>query len=110
MTDEEYQIRRKYENRNLMQELEWVSHYPPSGMSNQDRDFIKWLAMTAYDRIKELQTYKTAFENMVTMGGWWLVGNDKKVYRVSVPMNWAPKDAQKVVFFKIPEPPEEVDT
>ena len=58
MTDEEYQIRRKYENRNLMQELEWVSHYPPSGMSNQDRDFIRWLAMTAYDKINELeQTY-----------------------------------------------------
>ena len=55
MTDEEYQIRRKYENRNLMQELEWVSHYPPSGMSNQDRAFIRWLAMTAYDKINELE-------------------------------------------------------
>ena len=55
MTDEEYQIRRKYENRNLMQELEWVSHYPPSGMSNQDKSFIRWLAMTAYDKINELE-------------------------------------------------------
>ena len=55
MTDEEYQIRRKYENRNLMQELKWVSHYPPSGMSDQDKDFIRWLAMTAYDRINELE-------------------------------------------------------
>ena len=55
MTDEEYQIRRKYENRNLMQELEWVSHYPPSRMSNQDKAFIRWLAMTAYDKINELE-------------------------------------------------------
>ena len=64
MTDEEYQIRRKYENRNLMQELEWVSHYPPSGMSNQDRDFIKWLAMTAYDKINELEQTSVPVHDM----------------------------------------------
>ena len=64
MTDEEYQIRRKYENRNLMQELEWVAHYPPSGMSNQDRDFIKWLAMTAYDKINELEQTSVPVHDM----------------------------------------------
>ena len=64
MTDEEYQIRRKYENRNLMQELEWVSHYPPSGMSNQDRDFIRWLAMTAYDKINELEQTSVPVHDM----------------------------------------------
>ena len=64
MTDEEYQIRRKYENRNLMQELEWVSHYPPSGMSNQDRAFIRWLAMTAYDTINELEQTSVPVHDM----------------------------------------------
>ena len=64
MTDEEYQIRRKYENRNLMQELDWVAHYPPSGMSNQDRDFIKWLAMTAYDKINELEQTSVPVHDM----------------------------------------------
>lgn len=64
MTDEEYQIRRKYENRNLMQELEWVSHYPPSGMSNQDRAFIRWLAMTAYDKINELEQTSVPVHDM----------------------------------------------
>ena len=64
MTDEEYQIRRKYENRNLMQELEWVSHYPPSGMSNQDRAFIRWLAMTAYDKINELEHTSVPVDDM----------------------------------------------
>ena len=106
MTDEEYQIRRKYENRNLMQELEWVSHYPPSGMSNQDRDFIKWLAMTAYDKIKELQTYESAFEDIIRIGGWWLVGNDSRIYSMNVPMNWPPTGTQKVEFFKMPDPQE----
>lgn len=64
MTDEEYQIRRKYENRNLMQELDWVAHYPPNGMSNQDRDFIKWLAMTAYDKINELEQTSVPVHDM----------------------------------------------
>ena len=64
MTDEEYQIRRKYENRNLMQELEWVSHYPPSGMSNQDKAFIRWLAMTAYDKINELEQTSVPVHDM----------------------------------------------
>lgn len=64
MTDEEYQIRRKYENRNLMRELDWVAHYPPSGMSNQNRDFIKWLAMTAYDKINELEQTSVPVDDM----------------------------------------------
>ena len=64
MTDEEYQIRRKYENRNLMQELEWVSHYPPSRMSNQDKAFIRWLAMTAYDKINELEQTSVPVHDM----------------------------------------------
>ena len=61
----------------------------------------------AADAIEFLQTYKVAFENIISMGGWWLVGQDKNLYRMDVPMNWPPKGTKTVELFPLPEPPKE---
>lgn len=61
----------------------------------------------AADAIEFLQTYKTAFENIVSLGGWWLVGQDKNLYQMNVPMNWPPKGTKTVKIFPLPEPPRE---
>lgn len=64
----------------------------------------------AADAIEFLQTYKTCFDNIVSMGGWWLVGQDKNLYRMDVPMNWPPKGTKTVELFPLPEPAEEGET
>lgn len=61
----------------------------------------------AADAIEFLHTYKVAFENIISMGGWWLVGQDKNLYRMDVPMNWPPNGTKTVELFPLPEPPEE---
>jgi hypothetical protein len=61
----------------------------------------------AADAIEFLQTYKVAFENIISMGGWWLVGQDKNFHRMNVPMNWPPKGTKTVEVFPLPEPPKE---
>ena len=61
----------------------------------------------AADAIEFLQTYKVAFENIISMGGWWLVGQDKNLYRMNVPMNWPPNGTKTVELFPLPEPPKE---
>ena len=61
----------------------------------------------AADAIEFLQTYKTCFDNIVRIGGWWLVGQDKNLYRMDVPMNWPPKGTKTVSLFPLPEPPKE---
>ena len=65
------------------------------------------LISEAADAIEFLQTYKVAFENIISMGGWWLVGQDKNLYRMDVPMNWPPKGTKTVELFPLPEPPKE---
>ena len=57
----------------------------------------------AADAIEFLQTYKVCFENMVQIGGWWLVGQDKALHRMNVPMNWPPKGTKTVEVFPLPE-------
>ena len=64
----------------------------------------------AADAIEFLQTYKVAFENITSMGGWWLVGQDKNLYRMDVPMNWPPKGTKTVELFPLPQPPKEGET
>lgn len=61
----------------------------------------------AADAIEELKTYKDCFDNIVSMGGWWLVGQDKKLYLMDIPMNWPPKGTKTVKLFPLPEPPKE---
>ena len=67
----------------------------------------KCVIIQAADAIEFLQTYKTCFDNIVSMGGWWLVGQDKNLYRMNVPMNWPPKGTKTVELFSLPEPPKE---
>jgi len=69
----------------------------------EDMELLKQAA----DVIEFLQTYKVCFENIVRMGGWWLVGQDKNLYRMNVPMNWPPKGTKTVELFPLPEPPKE---
>lgn len=38
-----------------------------------------------YDELPILQTYKVCFENMVQIGGFWAVGNDKAIYHIEMP-------------------------
>ncbi len=46
----------KYKNRNLKEELLWASHYTRKGyMSAEFEDYYRWLALAAYNRIKELE-------------------------------------------------------
>lgn len=73
----------------------------------EDSSCTDTLMKQAADAIEFLQTYKTCFDNIVSMGGWWLVGQDKNLYRMSVPMNWPPKGTKTVELFPLPEPPEE---
>lgn len=61
----------------------------------------------AADAIEFLQTYKVAFENIISMGGWWLVGQDKNFHRMNVPINWPPKGTKTVEVFPLPQPPKE---
>ena len=61
----------------------------------------------AADAIEFLLTYKVCFENMVQIGGWWLVGQDKALHRMNVPMNWHPEGTKTVEVFPLPEPQEE---
>lgn len=61
----------------------------------------------AADAIEFLLTYKVCFENMVQIGGWWLVGQDKAIHRMNVPMNWPPEGTKTVEVFPLPEPPKE---
>ena len=55
----------------------------------------------AADAIEQLQTYKVAFETIISTGGWWLVGQDKNLYRMDVPMNWPPKGTKTVEVFPL---------
>lgn len=63
--------------------------------------------LQAADAIEFLQTYKVAFENIISMGSWWLVGQDKNLHRMNVPMNWPQKGTKTVEVFPLPEPPKE---
>lgn len=65
------------------------------------------ICVEAADAIEFLQTYKVAFENIISMGGWWLVGQDKNLYRMDVPMNWPPEGTKTVELFPPPEPPKD---
>ena len=69
--------------------------------------YANQIAEEAADAIEFLQTYKVAFENIASMGGWWLVGQDKNLYRMDVPMNWPPKGTKTVELFPLPQPPKE---
>ena len=72
-----------------------------------DGSCTETLMKQAADAIEFLQTYKVAFENIISMGGWWLVGQDKNLYRMDVPMNWPPKGTKTVELFPLSEPPKE---
>jgi len=63
--------------------------------------------LQAADAIEFLQTYKVAFENIISMGGWWLVGQDKNLYCMDVPINWPPKGTKTIKLLPLPEPPKE---
>lgn len=44
---------KRYENRNVMTELEWCSNHVKSGyMTVQDAEFFRWLCRRAYNEIK----------------------------------------------------------
>lgn len=75
--------------------------------AERDRDEYKERLDKTNDAIEFLQTYKVCFDNIVRMGGWWLVGQDKNLYRMNVPMNWPPKGKKTVELFPLPEPPKE---
>ena len=75
--------------------------------AERDRDEYRERLDKAADAIEFLQTYKVAFENIISMGGWWLVGQDKNLYRMSVPMNWPPTGTKTVELFPLPQPPNE---
>jgi len=75
--------------------------------AERDRGEYRERLDKANDAIELLQTYKVAFENIISMGGWWLVGHDKNLYRMNVPMNWPPKGAKTVEVFPLPELPKE---
>jgi hypothetical protein len=66
--------------------------------------------LDAADTIEFLQTYKVAFENIVSMGGWWLVGQDRNLHHMDVPMNWPPKGTKTVELFPLPRTPKEEPT
>ena len=38
-----------------------------------------------YDELPILRTYKVAFDNIVEIGGFWAVGQDKNLYRIEMP-------------------------
>lgn len=61
----------------------------------------------AADAIEVLQTYKVCFDSIRSMGGWWLVGQDKNLYRMDVPMNWPPKGTKAGELFPPPGLPKE---
>lgn len=86
-------IKRLRNRRICVQQLGTLNDYPLLG--------------EAADVIEFLQTYKVCFDNIVRMGGWWLVGQDKNLYRMNVPMNWPPKGTKTVELFPLPEPPKE---
>lgn len=65
------------------------------------------LCFEAADAIEFLHTYKVAFENIISMGGWWLVGKDKNLYRIDVPVNWPPNGTKVIEPFPLPDPPKE---
>jgi hypothetical protein len=65
------------------------------------------LYKAAADAIEFLLTYKVCFENMVQIGGWWLVGQDKALHRMNVPMNWPPEGTKTVEVFPLPPAPKE---
>lgn len=73
--------------------------------AERDRDEYRERLDKANDAIGFLQTYKVAFENIISMGGWWLVGQDKNLHRMNVPMNWPPKGTKTVKVFPLPTPP-----
>lgn len=73
--------------------------------AERDRDEYRERLDKANDAIEFLQTYKVAFENIISMGGWWLVGQDKNLHRMNVPMNWPPKGTKTVEVFPPPTPP-----
>ena len=75
--------------------------------SNIKSNYIGLTMIQAANAIEFLQTYKVAFENIVSTGGWWLVGQDKNIYHVNVPMNWPPKGTKMVELFPLPKPPKE---
>ena len=78
--------------------------------AERDRDEYKERLDKVNDAIEFLRTYKTCFDDIVSMGGWWLVGKDKNLYRMNVPMNWPPKGTKVIEPFPLPEPPEEGET
>lgn len=63
-------------------------------------DTAIWFEKAA-DAIELLQTYKVAFETIISTGGWWLVGQDKNLYRMDVPMNWPPEGTKAVEVFPL---------
>jgi hypothetical protein len=71
------------------------------------RDEDAQLAFDAADAIEFLLTFKVCFENMVRIGGWWLVGQDKALHRMNVPMNWPPEGTKTVEVFPLPPAPKE---
>ena len=84
-----------------------LRHDSASALQNCEFDFVHAWMLEAADAIEFLQTYKVAFENIASMGGWWLVGQDKNLYRMDVPMNWPPKGTKTVELFPLPQPPKE---
>ena len=86
-------VKRLRNRRICIQQLGTLNDYP--------------LLEQAADAIEFLQTYKAAFENIISMGGWWLVGQDKNLRRMNVPMNWPPKGTKTVAVFPLPQPPKE---
>lgn len=84
----------------LIDDIETLSTYTKDG-------YTKAVLKRAADAIEFLQTYKVAFESIISMGGWWLVGQDKNLYRMDVPVNWPPKGTKTIEVFPLPQQPEE---
>lgn len=58
------ELKEKYKNRNLMEELVWGIYADHSGYTNKvNAEFLNWLIYTAYKALKEVQVPSTGTWN-----------------------------------------------
>ena len=66
--DKLLELKEKYKNRNLMEELSWGAYYNHQGYTYKlQAEFLNWLCYTAYKRIKELERPQGKWENICTL-------------------------------------------
>lgn len=55
LSDEHKKLLEIYKNRNLMEELNFSAYYPTGKQDKQTEGYYKWLCLSAYMKIKELE-------------------------------------------------------